>query len=62
MYFKSRHNNAEWLLTNVYGPCTHEGKIEFTNWLKKIQVPDDINWLILGDFNLMRSPADRNNP
>lgn len=58
--FKSWHNNTEWLLTNVYGPCTREGKIEFTDWLKNIDMPDDIDWMIVGDFNLMRRPEDRN--
>lgn len=60
--FKSRYDNAEWLLTNVYGPCSHDGKVEFTIWLKNIQMPDDIDWLLLGDFNLMRSPDNRNKP
>lgn len=59
---RSRHNNAKWVLTNVYGPCSREGKIEFTNWLKDIQMPDDVEWLLVGDFNLMTSPSDRNKP
>jgi hypothetical protein len=25
-------------------------------------MPDDINWIILGDFNLMRGPENRNKP
>lgn len=58
--FKSKHNNTEWLLTNVYGPCTREGKIEFATWLKDIQIPDEVDWLLVGDFNLMHTPADRN--
>lgn len=59
---KSKHNNAEWVPTNVYGPCTHDAKIEFTDWLKIIQMTDDVDWLILVDFNLMRKPEDRNKP
>lgn len=27
-------NDASWNLMNVYGPCTLEGKREFTTWLK----------------------------
>jgi len=25
-------------------------------------MPDTINWLVVGDFNLCRSPSDRNRP
>ena len=60
--FTSLHNNAVWVLTNIYAPCTHEGKREFLDWFKNIQMPDHVDWLILGDFNLCRSPADRNQP
>lgn len=60
--FKSRHNNGEWTLTNVYGPCDTDGKRLFTDWLKNIQTNDDVDWLIVGDFNLIRSPQDRNKP
>jgi endonuclease/exonuclease/phosphatase family metal-dependent hydrolase len=27
-----------------------------------IQMPDNINWIVVGDFNLCRSPDDRNRP
>jgi hypothetical protein len=49
-----------WLLTNIYAPCTVEGKFSFLNWLKNISMPDDTKWLIVGDFNLLRSPENRN--
>jgi exonuclease III len=29
MEFCSKHNNASWLLTCIYAPCTLEGKIVF---------------------------------
>ena len=29
-------------------------------WFNDIQMPEDVNWLIVGDFNLYRSPDDRN--
>lgn len=32
--FTSKHNDSPWTLMNVYGPCTPEGKREFTTWLK----------------------------
>lgn len=50
--FTSKHNNADWMLTNIYGPCTRDGKELFTDWLKNIDMPDDIDWLVVGDFNL----------
>ena len=58
--FRSLHNNAEWLLTNIFGPCTDEGKLSFVDWLKNIAMPEEVDWLLVGDFNLMRSPANRN--
>lgn len=53
-------DNESWVLTNVYGPCSAEGKRQFTDWLKQIQMPDEIDWLIVGDFNLMRRLEDKN--
>jgi exonuclease III len=49
----SKLNNQTWLLTNVYAPRTSEGKRDFLNWFKSIQMPDNIDWLIVGDFNLL---------
>ena len=58
--FFSKHNDAHWILTNIYAPCTYTGKREFLYWFSNIQMPDSINWLVVGDFNLCRSPDDRN--
>lgn len=58
----SLHNGATWVLTNIYAPCTQDGKRGFLQWFSNIQMPDSVDWLILGDFNLCRSPADRNQP
>jgi hypothetical protein len=44
----------------VYGPCDHERKLAFLDWLNNIQMPDEENWPIVGDFNLLRWPEDRN--
>lgn len=60
--FFSKHNNAHWVLTNVYAPCSHPAKRHFIRWFKNIQMPDNVDWLIVGDFNLCRSPDDRNQP
>lgn len=62
MEFTSQFNNESWILTSVYGPCDSDGKIAFIDWLENIQMPDDIQWLVVGDFNLIRKPEDRNWP
>lgn len=58
--FTSNMNNDTWLLTAIYAPCTAEGKRAFIHWFREIQVPLDLDWLIVGDFNLIRKPQDRN--
>ena len=44
----------------MYGPYTPEGKLLFLDWIKGIQMPDEVDWMLLGDFNLLRKPEDRN--
>lgn len=58
----SLHNNSAWVLTNIYAPCTPAGKKDFVDWFQNVQMPDSIDWLIVGDFNLYRNPSDRNRP
>jgi hypothetical protein len=38
------------------------GKRAFLDWFGNIQMSDDICWLVVGDFNLMRRSEDRNRP
>lgn len=56
----SVHNNESWYLTNVYGPCESARKTAFINWFQNISMPDDVDWLVLGDFNYIRYPDNRN--
>jgi hypothetical protein len=58
--FTSKLCNDTWLLTTIYAPCTPLGKREFLEWFKEIQMPDEIDWLIVDDFNLMRKLEYRN--
>jgi len=58
--FTSKLNNETWLLTTVYSPCTPHGKREFLDWFREIEMPQDVDWLVVGDFNLLRKPMDRN--
>jgi hypothetical protein len=37
-----------------------DGKRNFIVWLNHIQMPDDNDWLIVRDFNLIRDPSNRN--
>lgn len=58
--FKSLHDVNYWILKNIYALCTTDGKHEFCDWLKNIWIPDEQDRLNVGDFNLMRTPRNRN--
>jgi hypothetical protein len=60
--FVSTVSGASQVLTNIYAPCTPEGKIEFLDWFANIDMSDETDWLIVGDFNLIRRQDDRNRP
>jgi hypothetical protein len=48
-------------LTKFYATCQDADKIVL-QWLHDVNIPDDEDWLIVGDFNLIRSPEGRNRP
>jgi exonuclease III len=56
----TKTNGQKWTLTNIYAPCTTEGKGAFLDWFKNIQVVDDYLWLVLGDFNINKPGGDPN--
>jgi hypothetical protein len=60
--FKCNLSNDTWILTNIYGPCQADKKSQFIDWFANIDMPPDSDWLIMGDFNFIRSPSDRNKP
>jgi hypothetical protein len=60
--FTSSISNASWVLINVYAPCTSDGKQRFLNWFHNIDMSEEIDWLVVGDFNLMRKSENRNKP
>ena len=60
--FTSRQNNESWTLVVVYGPCQGEARDNFINWLYNLCIPIDEHWLLLGDFNFLRSVDNRNLP
>jgi hypothetical protein len=47
---------------NVYGPCSGPDRDDFVGWLYDLQIPSLENWLLVGDFNFMRSVDNRNKP
>ena len=60
--FVSTQSSQSWTLANVYGPCAGEERDIFTNWLYDVNIPNGQDWLLLGDFNYMRAPDNRNKP
>jgi exonuclease III len=53
-------NNNEFKTTNVYAPTDHALKQNFLDHLDHIAPQNDIPWLLLGDFNLMRHSSEKN--
>ena len=53
-------SNQTWFLTNVSGPTIQEDRANFITWLNNLDSSSMDLWMILGDFNLIRSPNDRN--
>lgn len=60
--FTSKQSSLHWKLVNVYGPCQGDRRHLFTNWLFEMNIPSTEDWLILGDFNYIRLPDNRNKP
>jgi exonuclease III len=56
----STMSGDSWVLSNVYAPCIVQGRLDFLDWFGSIDMVDDIDWLIVGDFNLIRKQSDRN--
>lgn len=62
MKFECCLSGKSFHLTNIYGPCTPEGKVDFINWLYNFDTEHLDDWVLAGDFNLIRSPEDKNRP
>jgi exonuclease III len=60
--FTSRAGGPAWTLTNVYGPSdTDVAKEAFLHDLQELRHSVVGPWLIVGDFNVIISAADKNN-
>lgn len=60
--FTSTLSANSWTLYNVYGPCTGDDRITFTNWMYEMDIQDDEDCPLVGDFNYIRCPENRNKP
>lgn len=58
--FFSKHSAESWTLVSVYGPCVDPDRSLFAQWLFDLQIPDNENWILLGDFNFYRSVENKN--
>lgn len=50
------------VVTNIYAPCDNDGRQEFVNWFLQLDTSNFQHWIIMGDFNMIRSTEDRNRP
>jgi hypothetical protein len=53
-------NGNSFCLSNIYGPTVVSERAAFINWLYNLDTSGIDDWLLAGDFNLIRSPASRN--
>jgi exonuclease III len=60
--FHTKLTNQTWWLTNIYAPSTPHRRDEFLSWFSSIEIDDNKLWIFLGDFNMIRSPDNRNKP
>ena len=57
-----RIDNTSFHLTNTYGPSNPMQKHGFITWLTNLDTNGFDDWVLGGDFNLIRSPKNRNKP
>ena len=57
-----RLDNKSIHVSNIYGPSQPAQKLPFITWLMNLDTDSYQNWVLGGDFNLIRSPENRNKP
>jgi hypothetical protein len=57
-----RLDNSTIHLSNVYGPGNPTQKQGFITWLMNLDTSEFEDWVLGGDFNLIRSPKNINRP
>ncbi|KAF8672185.1 hypothetical protein HU200_049753 [Digitaria exilis] len=55
------HDNSCLHVANIYAPAHAHEKASFICELSTLAPPANTPWILLGDFNLTRSPSDKNN-
>lgn len=60
--FTSTQSSQTWTLANIYGPCSGDERNTYTKWLYNLDIQATEDWLILGDFNYIHAPDNRNKP
>jgi exonuclease III len=56
----SVHNLETWQLITVYGPTREPERTYFVSWLYSLNLEEDDQLLLLGDFNFYRTTANKN--
>jgi hypothetical protein len=62
IHFRSKLTGLDWWLTNIYAPCSTQGREGFLAWFSNLEIDEDKLWIFLGDFNMIRYPENRNKP
>ena len=62
IHFTSTFSYHTWTMVNVYGPCSGDARLTFTNWLYNMDIPSSQDWLLVGDFNYIHAPDNQNKP
>jgi exonuclease III len=62
IHFRSKLTCQVWWLTNIYAPCSTQGREAFLAWFSNLEIDEDKLWIFLGDFNMIRYPENRNKP
>jgi hypothetical protein len=57
---KSLQSGLSFHITNIYGTGASTDKAGFISWLYNFETCNIEDWLILGDFNLIRSLENKN--
>jgi hypothetical protein len=60
--FTCKLDNKSFHVTNIYGPSSSPQKMGFVIWLMNLDTSDFDDWVLGGDFNLIRHPDNRNKP
>ena len=55
-------DNKSFHVTNVYGPASSPKKMGFVTWLMNLDTSDFDDWVLGGDFNLIRHLDNINKP